>query len=307
MDKGHIALITLVAAFLLPAWLFILLAFGGVLWYTNPEGVRDRARQAVQAVAQREVAEAERDFYASAPTRTLKDVQLGLRKQGLESCNLIFGIDLTRSNNWTGERCFGKPMHTIASGQTNPYQHAIRLVGDALADLDDDHLIPVYGFGAKGAALTKLSGEAKGIDDVIRVYNETIPRAELDGPTNFAPLIRQAMAITREARNSFHILVILTDGDVTDIAATKQAIIDASRATPLSILIVGLGDGPFELMEHFDDQLEGRAFDNCTFINFERVKRQHDGDLVQLARMALKEVPAQYRFARDSGMLYRGN
>ena len=48
---------------------------------------------------------------------SLSEVQKALRNNGLESSNLIIGIDFTKSNNWTGERTFGgKCLHFLAHG-----------------------------------------------------------------------------------------------------------------------------------------------------------------------------------------------
>jgi hypothetical protein len=42
----------------------------------------------------------------------------------------------------------------------------------------------------------------------------------------------------------YFVLLLLTDGGVTDYAATVRALVDASHL-PLSVLIVGVGDGNF--------------------------------------------------------------
>ena len=55
---------------------------------------------------------------------------------------------------------------------------------------------------------------------------------------------------------NYHILLILTDGVISDMDQTKAAIVAAS-SLPMSIIIVGVGGADFQMMEELDsdDQL----------------------------------------------------
>lgn len=72
-----------------------------------------------------------------------------LRESGLESSNLIIGIDFTKSNEWTGKESFNnKSLHAIEEDEglhlPNPYEKAISIIGKTLAPFDEDNLIPCY-------------------------------------------------------------------------------------------------------------------------------------------------------------------
>lgn len=83
------------------------------------------------------------------------------------------------------------------------------------------------------------------------------------GPTSFAPLIRRAIDIVR-VEQGLHVLLIVCDGQVSAGLPEKEtidAIVDASEVS-LSIVCVGVGDGPWHVMKEFDDRLPSRRFDN---------------------------------------------
>lgn len=165
---------------------------------------------------------------------------------------------------------------------------AIGVIGRTLAPLDADQKIPAYGFGDKSttdqAVFSLLDGgeELRGFTGVQARYRELIPAVHLAGPTTFAPLISEAIRVVCRTR-TYHILLILADGQVTrgsDVAEgefsryeqdTIDAIVEASYF-PLSIVMVGIGDGPWEAMEYFDDSLPARVFDNFQFCRLDTVE-----------------------------------
>eukprot|EP01112_Ceratiomyxa_fruticulosa_P021125 TRINITY_DN735_c0_g1_i1.p1 TRINITY_DN735_c0_g1~~TRINITY_DN735_c0_g1_i1.p1 ORF type:complete len:277 (+),score=48.16 TRINITY_DN735_c0_g1_i1:1097-1927(+) len=241
--------------------------------------------------------------------KSLEEVQDALRKAGLESSNLIFGIDYTKSNTWNGKQTFGgHSLHAILPGILNPYQEAITIIGKTLEAFDDDKLIPTFGFGDVQSADKTVfpfypDKAPYTFREVLERYNEITPLLVFSGPTSFAPLIRQAIEIVKATR-AYHILVILADGEVTSVKETSDAIVEAS-SYPLSIIMIGVGDGPFTLMETFDDGLPQRRFDNFQFVNMSAILREVPPAHREIAFSvsALMELPDQYLTIRKLNLL----
>ncbi|KAL3891889.1 hypothetical protein ACJMK2_004131 [Sinanodonta woodiana] len=239
---------------------------------------------------------------------TLEEVSKAIKLEGVKECGLILGIDYTISNRMQGQKTFGgKSLHDVSSPAVNPYQQIICIFGETLEAFDDDGMIPVFGFGdakTKGKAVFSLkeTGNCKGFNEVLDIYNAVTPTVAMSGPTNLAPLIKKAIEICKETKK-YHILVIAADGQVTDEMMTREALVEASNY-PLSIVMVGVGDGPWELMEEFDDGLPERNFDNFQFVNFNEVMSSNvRNPQAALALQALMEIPDQYKAIRELGLL----
>lgn len=247
---------------------------------------------------------------------TLDQVQRALRDAGLESSNLIIGIDFTKSNEWNGTRTFGgRCLHWLDEAgpggpALNPYQEVIMTIGETLEPFDDDNMIPAFGFGDSNTQDKEVfslnpnhaEGLCHGFREVLQYYNETVPRVQLSGPTSFAPLIRDAVDIVRESGNAYHILIIVADGQVTAPRETIAAIVEASNH-PLSIVMIGVGDGPWDTMREFDDEIPHRRFDNFQFLEMNAVTHRAENTRAQFALQALMEIPDQYHAIKKLGLL----
>jgi E3 ubiquitin-protein ligase RGLG len=247
------------------------------------------------------------------PFNNLVEVQAALRTAGVECSNLILGIDFTKSNTWSGKRTFGGfCLHdTSRKGVENPYQKVMRIISRTLSGYDEDSLIPAFGFGD---VYTKAAGcfpffpdrPCHGLNEVLDRYNAIVGEIEYSGPTNFAPVIREAIKIVQDTKQ-FHILVIIADGQVDKAADTIEAIVDASKY-PLSIVCVGVGDGPWDMMESFDDSIPTRRFDNFQFVDLNSLEKKFsscDPERLEaeFACAALMEIPEQYIEMRKLGIM----
>ncbi|DBA00132.1 TPA: hypothetical protein N0F65_000455, partial [Lagenidium giganteum] len=265
---------------------------------------------------------------------TVQQVTAALRRNGLESCNLIIGIDFTKSNEWSGKRTFaGRSLHTIDEpGIVNPYEEVIETVGRTLRDFDDDNIIPVYGFGddltGDHSVFTFAANQHRGVqpsgfpfERIRSRYREIVPNVVMAGPTSFAPIINEAVNIVNQT-GQYHILVIIADGQVTRsvdipphaVSKNEKETIDAityASNFPLSIVMVGVGDGPWESMVYFDNYLMHRKFDNFQFVEFHKIASQTFRNPAereaQFALNALMEIPDQYRTIKELGYLSCGS
>ena len=59
---------------------------------------------------------------------------------------------------------------------------------------------------------------------VIEAYRRCLPQIQLYGPTNFSPTINHVarFAATHSSGDNYFILLILTDGEISDMIETKQ-------------------------------------------------------------------------------------
>ncbi|XP_030474926.1 LOW QUALITY PROTEIN: E3 ubiquitin-protein ligase RGLG4-like [Syzygium oleosum] len=263
--------------------------------------------------------------YAFIPDHfsSLDQVTAALREAGLESSNLILGIDFTKSNEWTGKVSFNdRSLHSIGD-VPNPYETAISIVGKTLAPLDEDNLIPCFGFGdvtthdREVFSFHSDHSPCRGFEEVLACYRKIVPSLKLSGPTSYGPIVEAAVDIVERSGGQFHILVIIADGQVTRSVNTRDeelspqeertigSIVEASFY-PLSIVLVGVGDGPWEDMRKFDDKIPTREFDNFQFVNFTTTMSKSGSPSERetaFALAALMEIPFQYKATLELRLL----
>ena len=177
-------------------------------------------------------------------------------------------------------------------------------------DYDTDKLVPCFGFGAKvnmptftsynkvhhcfplnGSETNPNLFQLAGIEEG---YRKCLPHLQFSGPTYFAPLLREAMAVCENMKveqKEYMILMIMTDGVIHDKEEVKDLLVKCGKL-PLSIIIIGIGNGDdWGIMHELDDDdmqmtdFQGNKTirDLVQFVEFQK----HNNNGVELASEVL--------------------
>ena len=233
-----------------------------------------------------------------------------MRDAGLEEIGeLIFAVDMTRSNEESGASTFGGLcLHTLRSDVDNPYQATMRASYNCLSRLQGTKRARIMKFGCSETRhhSTSLVGTVSSVDGLMSAYSRMVRSSHMSGPTSFAAVVRDAARLVRDDGRRFGVLVIICDGQVSHAEGcwenTEQAIVDAAEVAPLAIVVVGVGDGPWEQMQDLDDELPRRKFDNVQFVkaspfqaDLQNTKSPHEAVVAAFALCICQELATQYK------------
>ena len=214
----------------------------------------------------------------------------------------------------------GAPHYSFSPSSThmNSYEKAIYNIGSVLSRYDNHGLIPTWGFGAKKDSMVlhcfPCGDEVavKGVQGVLNAYRQVFRTSlTMSYPTDLTEVINAAsryaqheqvrfaskllrcylinamvlltciiqVMAEQDGDLSYTILFILTAGAITNAEETKQVLASASDS-PLSVVIVGIGDHDFSHMEYLDEHSpdEGGR-DITTFVRSD--VHQHSSSLTE--------------------------
>ncbi|XP_042259866.1 copine-8 isoform X1 [Thunnus albacares] len=233
--------------------------------------------------------------------------------KGGTQINFTVAIDFTASN---GNPAQPTSLHYMSPYQLNAYAMALKAVGEIIQDYDSDKMFPALGFGAKLPPDGRVSHEfalngnpqnpyCAGIEGVMEAYYQSLKSVQLYGPTNFSPVINHVARYAASVKDGsqYFVLLIITDGVISDMAQAKESIVNAS-CLPMSIIIVGVGPAEFDAMIELDgDEVRissrGRYAerDIVQFVPFRDYIDRTGNHILSMARLAkdvLAEIPDQF-------------
>ncbi|XP_043921715.1 copine-3 [Protopterus annectens] len=215
--------------------------------------------------------------------------------------NFTVGIDFTGSN---GDPRSPTSLHYINPHGFNEYLAAIWSVGLVIQDYDYDKLFPAFGFGAQIPPTWQVSHEfplnfnpSNPFCAGKEMVNETCSFIFSQFRSERLKLTEQPTEQMCHCGEQYYILLIITDGVITDLDETRSAIVNASKL-PMSIIIVGVGAADFSAMEFLDgDNIvltsptgEPAIRDIVQFVPFRKFQ---NAPKEALAQSVLAEVPQQ--------------
>ncbi|XP_037131036.1 copine-5 isoform X2 [Syngnathus acus] len=232
--------------------------------------------------------------------------------KGGTQIHFTVAIDFTASN---GNPSQSTSLHYMNPYQMNAYAMALKAVGEIIQDYDSDKMFPALGFGAKLPPDGRVSHEfplngnienpyCNGMEGILDAYHQSLKTVQLYGPTNFSPVVnhvaRYAAAV--QDGSQYFVLLIITDGVISDMAQTKEAIVNAAKL-PMSIIIVGVGQAEFDAMVELDGddiRISSRGKlaerDIVQFVPFRDYMDRAGNHVLSMARLAkdvLAEIPDQ--------------
>uniref|UniRef100_A0A8C5S2U2 Copine 7 n=1 Tax=Laticauda laticaudata TaxID=8630 RepID=A0A8C5S2U2_LATLA len=162
-------------------------------------------------------------------------------------CQIHFtvAIDFTASNGDPRNSC---SLHYINPYQPNEYLKALVAVGEICQDYDSDKRFSALGFGARIPPNYEVShdfainfsaedDECEGIQGVVESYQSCLPKIQLYGPTNVAPIISKvAKVAANEEKTQEASVSVWASGETVWVTAMFAA----PPICPMSIIIVGV-------------------------------------------------------------------
>uniref|UniRef100_A0A452DQQ5 Copine-5 n=1 Tax=Capra hircus TaxID=9925 RepID=A0A452DQQ5_CAPHI len=220
--------------------------------------------------------------------------------KGGTQINFTVAIDFTASN---GNPSQSTSLHYMSPYQLNAYALALTAVGEIIQHYDSDKMFPALGFGAKLPPDGRVSHEFPlngnqenpsccGIDGILEAYHHSLRTVQLYGPTNFAPVVthvaRNAAAV--QDGSQYSVLLIITDGVISDMAQTKEAIVNVSGVWGRAMVEL---DGDDVRISSRGKLAERDIVQFVPFRDYVDRTGNHVLSMARLARDVLAEIPDQ--------------
>lgn len=221
--------------------------------------------------------------------------------------DLMVAIDCTLNN---GNPAQQDGLHYSSDSWLNDYQAILFKIGSVFDSYEGQDFV-LWGYGARTPASQQsyfpMGERLKGANDLVKAYDRCFSptnrnRLIMERDANLKQIVQSAMSRSVKAienhRQCYSTLVILSTGCVSDVKESIEAICQAEDA-PLSIVVIGIGQGDFKPIKELAGGDDGRLFHS----NGVQVQRQivqfvalneYHGNTRECVSEALHEIPEQF-------------
>uniref|UniRef100_A0A674PAU0 Copine Va n=1 Tax=Takifugu rubripes TaxID=31033 RepID=A0A674PAU0_TAKRU len=210
---------------------------------------------------------------------------------------------------WEGNPSQSTSLHYMNPYQMNAYAMALKAVGEIIQDYDSDKMFPALGFGAKLPPDGRVSHEfplngntenpyCNGMEGILEAYHQSLKTVQLYGPTNFSPVVNHVAryAAAMQDGSQYFVLLIITDGVISDMAQTKEAIVNVTcLCETILLLFIAMVE-----LDGDDIRISSRGKmaerDIVQFVPFRDYMDRTGNHVLSMARLAkdvLAEIPDQ--------------
>lgn len=200
-----------------------------------------------------------------------------------------------------------KPLFT--SGMVQGIIERVMALG---LNFDDNGAIDVFSFGLEGHNL----GEYKATD-FAGAADRIVKRTPLEGGTCYAPVMREVLSHYGFKTGGFLsgmfgggnkaaprkdpvYMLFVTDGENSDQADARKAIIDASKH-PVFFQFIGIGGAGFKFLKELDS-MDGRFIDNANFFEVRDPVAMPEAELYE---KMTAEYPSWIKLAKEKNLLQK--
>lgn len=233
------------------------------------------------------------------------------------SLNLMIALDCTSLNgDWRDDQS----LHFHSEAFLNDYQAAIHRLGVLFDAYACRHKYQIWGYGASIGGVDQpffsIADNVDNADNLIKAYDKTFApdnsTLELGNVAELKHVIQagmfRAQQLSSDSKQCYSTLVILTTGALTDLQESVDAVCAAAEDAPLSIVIIGIGDGDFSGVQRLVADETGKlshsngvpiARDTAQFVAMD----DYNGNARTCVAEALRDVPEQFvQYFTNSGI-----
>lgn len=217
--------------------------------------------------------------------------------------NFACAIDFASTNRPARD---SKSLHYTTFGQDNAYQATMNAIGGAIEPYSDGHPFRAWGFAAKYNRVMSQSfpltlegsEELAGLKALQNAYWNIFESIVFDKPVLIVPSLQMAINRVKGSRNPGNYLVFLILlANIPDDLEDFIDLLYQSQMEPISVIIVGIGDTDFTLLEQSFEtgklvNSAGKSFDRDVAV-FLRFNNFGMNGLTMLTSSALFSIPDQ--------------